>query len=336
MSKIDFVVLWVDGNDPDWKAEKANYCHDSSGNGADKNRFRDWDLMRYWFRGVEQFAPFVNKIYFVTWGHIPSWLNTSAEKLVIVKHEDFIPEECLPTFNSNAIEIYLHRIPGLSEQFVLFNDDMFLTAVCKKDDFFHKGLPREYAFLDAPSSELVKDSFPHILMNNGAIINSTFNKKDVLRRYRTKFFALVYGKDLLRNILLAPLKNFSCFRSPHNPIPHLKSTYDILWELEPECLNRTGHHRFRSPRDVSHWVMKDYRLCTGQFVPKKSSVHKTFELGVDPLSKIVQAIKKQSYQTICLNDSFDLFSEEEFEFQKQAIQGAMDVILPNRSIYERE
>ena len=35
---IDFVVTWVDGNDPNV-------------------RFRDWDNMQYWFRAVEKFAP---------------------------------------------------------------------------------------------------------------------------------------------------------------------------------------------------------------------------------------------------------------------------------------
>ncbi|MBQ6357217.1 MAG: capsule biosynthesis protein CapK, partial [Solobacterium sp.] len=39
------------------------------------NRFKDWGLFKYWFRGVEKFAPWVNKIYFITWGHVPTWLD---------------------------------------------------------------------------------------------------------------------------------------------------------------------------------------------------------------------------------------------------------------------
>ena len=65
---IDFVVLWVDGADPAWQAQRAQYCPDAGDNGNDPNRYRDWDLMRYWFRGVEAFAPWVNRVFFVTCG----------------------------------------------------------------------------------------------------------------------------------------------------------------------------------------------------------------------------------------------------------------------------
>ena len=98
---IDFVLMWVDGNDPEWQKEKSLYESDT--NGDKRNiRFRDWDNLQYWFRGVEKYAPWVNKIHFVTWGHLPSWLNTEHPKLNVVKHSDFIPKEFLPTFNSRA------------------------------------------------------------------------------------------------------------------------------------------------------------------------------------------------------------------------------------------
>src|SRR5699024_11566777 len=90
-------------------------------------RFIDWDNLQYWFRGVEKYAPWVNKVHFVTWGHVPNWLKVDHPKINVVKHVDFLKEENLPTFNSRAIEINLHRIEGLAEQFVYFNDDMFLT-----------------------------------------------------------------------------------------------------------------------------------------------------------------------------------------------------------------
>ena len=101
--KIDFIVLWVDGADPEWQKERAAFCPDAVNNGSDVNRFRDWDLMRYWFRGVEHFAPWVNRVFFVTNGQVPQWLNTAHPKLRLVKHEDYIPSQFLPTFNSNVI-----------------------------------------------------------------------------------------------------------------------------------------------------------------------------------------------------------------------------------------
>ena len=126
--KIDFVILWVDGNDPKWKRRRAFFSPEEKDNGSTENRFRDWGLLRYWFRGAECFAPWVNRIFFVTDGQIPPWLNREHPRLRIVSHEEYIPPQYLPTFNSNVIELWLHRIPELAEQFVLFNDDMYLIA----------------------------------------------------------------------------------------------------------------------------------------------------------------------------------------------------------------
>ena len=117
--KIDFVITWVDDSDLEWREEKAKF----SGEDTRESKYRDWGLLKYWFRGVEKFAPWVNRVHFVTYGHIPEWLNTECPKLNIVKHDDFIPKEYLPTFSSHTIELNLHRIPGLMEHFSYFNDD---------------------------------------------------------------------------------------------------------------------------------------------------------------------------------------------------------------------
>ena len=88
---IDFVVLWVDGSDPVWQAEKAKYQGKTLDDSNAVNRFRDWGLMPYWFRAVERFAPWVRKIHFVTCGHVPAFLNLAHPKLHHVKHADFLP-----------------------------------------------------------------------------------------------------------------------------------------------------------------------------------------------------------------------------------------------------
>ena len=109
--KIDFVIMWVDGNDPKWQTEKNKYTPPLNAD-ASICRYRDFDLLKYWFRGVEKYAPWVNKIHFITWGHIPSWLDTNNPKINIVKHEDYIPRKYLPTFNANTIELNVHSIEG--------------------------------------------------------------------------------------------------------------------------------------------------------------------------------------------------------------------------------
>ena len=81
MNKIDFVVIWVDGGDPIWQAKKAEYSKSVDTSKKSMNSvkaYRDWGTFKYWFRGVEKFAPWVNKVYLVTDQQKPSWLNIAS------------------------------------------------------------------------------------------------------------------------------------------------------------------------------------------------------------------------------------------------------------------
>ena len=139
--EIDFVIAWVDGSDKTWQESKAKYDTKNKNENNGVVRYRDWDELKYWFRGVEKYAPWVNKIYFVTCGQKPKWLDENNPKLVLVNHKDYMKEDYLPTFSANPIELNFHRIKGLSEHFVYFNDDMFIINPVKEEDFFKKGLP---------------------------------------------------------------------------------------------------------------------------------------------------------------------------------------------------
>lgn len=47
-----------------------------------------------------------------------------------VNHDTLFPNlSHLPSFNSNAIELQLHNIEGLSEYFIYLNDDFY---ICRK------------------------------------------------------------------------------------------------------------------------------------------------------------------------------------------------------------
>ena len=93
---IDIVITWVDGSDEVWQKRKSEFSKKNS----DKRdeRFRDTGSLKYLLRGIDLYAPWVRKVHLVTEGHLPKWLNTKCEKLHIVKHEDFMPAETLPTF----------------------------------------------------------------------------------------------------------------------------------------------------------------------------------------------------------------------------------------------
>ena len=136
---IDAVYTWVDGADPRqraelsyWTAQQADVAEDSAG----ADRFRDRDELRYSLRSLERYAPWICRIYIVTNGQVPEWLNRSNPRLRLVTHGDLFPNSHdLPTFNSFAIESHLHRIADLSETFLYFNDDHFLGRDVRPEDF---------------------------------------------------------------------------------------------------------------------------------------------------------------------------------------------------------
>ena len=328
--KIDFVITWVDGSDPIWQAEKEKYDPHQKNNSASENRFRDWGLMRYWFRGVEKYAPWVNHIYFVTCGHYPEWLNLNHSGLTLVRHEDYIPMEYLPTFNSNVIELFIYRFSNLSEHFVLFNDDTFLIAPTKPDDFFHNGAPCDSAVLDNINARSPDDIFPHIVLNNTSVINKYFSKKEVMSKQRAAFLCPKYGREVIKNLLLWYFKYFSGFRDSHLPASHLKSIFQDVWDKESDLLMDCASHRFRSKDDLSHWLMKQWMICQGKIFPRSYRWGKHFELGADN-RRIYDAIRKQRYISICLNDSSD---EIDFEKTREQLTQVFMELLPEKSSYE--
>lgn len=147
MMEIDFVVTWVDMDDPAWRADFEKYSgkKGNTKNGVSEARFRDYGFLKYWFRGVEKFAPWVRKIHFITSGQKPEWLDANNPKLNLVNHKDYIPEQFLPTYNSVVIERFIHKIPGLAEHFVYFNDDFYIINKVSTERFFKNGLPRDIA-----------------------------------------------------------------------------------------------------------------------------------------------------------------------------------------------
>ena len=331
--KIDFVIMWVDGSDPAWLEEKNKYLEKKIDTSNAINRYRDMGLLKYWFRGVERFAPWVNKIHFVTWGHIPSWLNTNNPKLNVVKHEDFIPKKYLPVFNANAIEIHLHRIKGLTEKFVYFNDDTFLINSLKQNFFFRNGLPCDLWRDNIPYCDKDTDPlFEHILLNDKMLICRHFNKKEVVKKNFSKCFNLKYGKRNIRFLLLYKWPYMAGFDNFHVAAPFLKSTFEDLWKKEYDILETTSYSRFRRMVDVNQYVFQLWQIYTGRFTPK--SIRETgmfFDLSNDN-SAIFDAIDKQKTNMICINDS-DLSID--YEKVTKELAEHFEKILPDKSSFER-
>ena len=189
---IDAVYTWVDGSDERWQAslieqlERADLPQVIS-----KRRFRSRDELRYSLRSLHAFAPWINHIYIVTCGQRPRWLKEDP-KITIVDHKDiFLNPSHLPTFNSMAIECHLHRIPGLQEFFLYFNDDVFLGKESQPKDFFSSdGKMRIFVSNKRFPADPVKatdDGFTAGLKNTSALMVKRFGTKELPMHAHTAF-----------------------------------------------------------------------------------------------------------------------------------------------------
>lgn len=140
---VDAVITWVDGANSQYK-KKIQQAHEAlyPGEQIEAGRYRDNGELRYALLSLNTYAPWLRSIHLVTDGQRPSWLKKDHPKIRLVDHTDCIPAEYLPTYNSHVIEAFLHRLPGLAEHYIYFNDDVFLGRPTQKSDFFTaNGLP---------------------------------------------------------------------------------------------------------------------------------------------------------------------------------------------------
>ena len=331
--RIDFVIAWVDGSDPAWRKEKNKYMGNDETE-AGSERYRDMGILKYWFRAVESYAPWVNRIYFVTWGHLPEWLNTEHPKLHVVNHKDYIPEKYLPTFSSHPIELNFHRIPGLSEHFVYFNDDMFLNAPVSPDFFFYKGLPCDFANIDNLYSDGPDDVFSHILYNESHFTSKHHSYLRAFRQYPFKYLNAAYPwKVNLKNLLKLENRGyFPGFVEHHQAAPYLKQTFVNLWEKDYKTLDQVSKSKFRTPFDVSQRVFRYAQLASGQFYPVPPSSRGKYVSIADQINYVETVLNDTKVKMVCINDTAH---DINFEQAVAQIVAVYDKKLPNKSAFEK-
>lgn len=369
--QIDFVVPWVDGTDPKWLSAKRHWetiistdtpLLDEEAN-ADC-RYRDNGLLRYWFRSVEKYAPWVNRIFFVTCGQKPVWLEEAHPKLCLISHQEYIPEEFLPTFNSSTIELNLHRINELSEHFVLFNDDMFLLKPVLPEFFFRNGLPVLECDLQIPEWFYFHD-FAKVLLNNTHLLNSDKDIGEKIWQHRDKWFnipALGLRRAIHNFFLYHFNRNLIVGDYQHMALPHLKSTFAEIWRKKEAYLVRVCQNKFRSDNLINQWLACAWNQIEGKFYPANKYTfanarhansigqwvwHKLVdaaslkpnikmnvytEVNLLNVCDICSAIRKPISYQICLNDKLE---NDAAKHCNQELAKAFNDILPERSSFEK-
>ena len=239
---IDIIVPWVNPNDPVWRKDFEYWKQKETGQ-KDACRFRDMGVFNYWFRCIEKNMPWVRYVFLVlaSPSQIPSWLNVNHPKLKIVYHEQFIPKEELPTFNSSVINCYMPFIEELSDNYILFNDDFFVVKPVYENEFFVNNRPCIRGHL---MSMIPRGNTPWY--NN---IGNNFN-------YMNKLF----GKQ-------------QHLYPDHGPIAFIKNLQLFIWnKMENEFTNALNNSRFRKNKNITDWIFLDAQHLTKKINNNSKSI----------------------------------------------------------------
>ena len=151
--EIDAVIAWVDGSDPELIKRQQKYLKlepNKNLPGAQKTRFNSLNEIKYCLISILKFAPYLRKIFVVTDQQDPNiyplvqkHFPKRVSDIHIVDHLEIFEgfESFLPTFNSICISNMLWKIKGLSDQFIYFNDDVFIIRPTNPSTFFKNNKP---------------------------------------------------------------------------------------------------------------------------------------------------------------------------------------------------
>lgn len=300
---IDLVYCWCTGAEAGYQARREKARKDLMML-EDKNRTdtraTDHNELRYSLRSVEKYAPWIHHIYIVTSKQVPEWLNLNHPKITVIDDSEIVPNEYLPTFNSNVIEAFLHKIPGLSEYFLYACDDMLFGKETGPDFFFNeKNRPIHYT--------------KHV------------KKYDSIYWHRI----LKKAKNLAEKDLKQTFPK-GAFIPCHNIDPYTKTLY-------ANAVNHFGPHyqkmlpnKFRRENDIQRFLVSCWGVLKKQLVWKKPDPK-----CVDYFEKATENVQKKLTtdppNLFCINDSDSMKGAD---YEKRAI--FFQKLFPNKSEFEKD
>lgn len=292
---MDIVIAYVDGQDPVWQKDYEAYMKVP----VLTKRFRDWGTLPYLFRGIQYQMPFIKNVFLVVSheSQVPSWVDRTTVKVVL--HKDYIPEEYLPTFNSTTISLFLHRIPGLSEQFLYFNDDIFPVGECSPEDYFRNGK----VSIGISTHLFVSGMYKHHVKHSNQLARKALGKCSI------PFF----------------------IRPQHSCIPMLRSECEkVFQEQHEQILNSIS--RVRSNGNLNMSLYMSYMYYQGKVINKRISCKHISMAAMTP-SRIGAYITSPTKSFVCINDVS--MSEDKYTEFRTALLSAFEEKFPHKSRFEK-
>ena len=323
---IDVVIAWVDGSDNFLIKKRKNYLKSNLSEippGAQSTRFSSLNEINYCLISILKFASFVRKIFIVTDEQTPS-INEIVKKyfpkrisdIEIIDHKHIFRdyEDFLPTFNSICISNMLWRIEGLSDHFVYFNDDVFLTRKISPEVWFKKARPvLRGNWVFPPFERLIWDK----LRVNYHKIRFGINKE------KTPSFQI----NQWNAAQLLKFK-FRYLKSSHTPLAMNKKVLENYFTKNKNILKENLKFRFRNYKQFNTVALANHlEYITGnKNLSKSQAVYmKPYNRGEKYITrKFKQCKQSQNNLFLCIQ-SLDLATQKEQQLIFKQLNSLLDI-----------
>ncbi len=282
MEKIDAVITWVDGSEPNYKLKLEENLKNKK---IINRQYTQANEIDFCVASIIKFAPFIRKIFIVTDKQKPKFSRirhmVSLEKIEIIDHEEIFRDnlDCMPSFNIRSIDALLFKIKNLSDKFIYFNDDMFLIRETNKKDWFKDNkavLTGSWA--KTYNKQLIKTISHKIknLLNIRPSFNAAQSKAANIVGFHNKYF-----------------KSFHCGR------PQIKSVIKDFYNKNPQRLTNQIKYKFRNGRQYMpyslcwHLLIKE-NLYVESSTNKLVEINKSRNLSAKKLEKILKSIDSKA------------------------------------------
>jgi hypothetical protein len=255
------------------------------------------------------FAPWIRTVYLVTDDQTPQWLDADQPGITVVSHRDMFGDPAwLPTFNSHAIESQLHRIDGLSEHFLYFNDDVFIGRPLSAQAFFQSnGVAKFFRSpTPVPPAELSPDDEGYFAAakNNRSLLEQTF------------------GRTATHGFL-------------HAPHPLRRSVLADIADRYPREVAHTAANPFRGNSDLSivSSLHHHYGYLTGRSAPGSVSCRYVNAGTYAHHSVLSRLLATRNHDTFCIGESPD--AEVPAAEQDRVLRAFLSAYFPVPSRFEK-
>ena len=261
---IDYVMPYVDNTDPEWYKLYCQYSNENKHSKSENlKRFSTNILFKYVFRGIEKYMPWINNVFLIVQSEtqIPKWINRQTVKIVL--HEDFIPKEFLPTFNSCTIECFMHQISGLSPLYIYGNDDTYVMNHVKPSDFFDGAMPKNrldmhYCFGN--------DYYEQMCIKMNSLIFQSLGYKQLKHRFLTPIhFQQAFSKSIVQNIFNKFQSNIYNSISKFREVKNLSQYFYIIYYM----LSTNNVYFFKNVNYYRADIISEFKNIIDRFEHKK-------------------------------------------------------------------